>query len=433
MQFVVNIIGIFVLLGLAWGLSKHRQIINWRVVGWGLGLQMFFALFVFVIPAGSRFFLLVNDLVIAVLDSAFEGTYFVFGRLAVGPGATDPYGQASLGFLLAFQALPTIIFFAALMAILYHLGIMNRIIQGFSWLFFRLMKISGAESLSASANIFVGIESALVIRPHLKSMTKSELTTILTVGMATVASSMLAVYILMLRDQFPTIAGHLVSASIMNVPAAIIMSKLLYPETETPETLGLQVKPEHEKAPNLIAAVITGANHGVKLIVGIVALLLAFLGLVALIDKILLLLGGQINMLFNISVDWTLEGLLGYLFYPLTLALGIPSQDATVISKIIGSRAIVTEVTAFQNLSAVLESGIVLEPRTVVVTTYALTGFAHVGSLAIFVGGIAALEPKRLADLSRLGFRALLAATLATLLTAAVAGLFFQEGSVLFG
>ena len=433
MQFVVNIIGIFVLLGLAWGLSKHRQIINWRVVGWGLGLQMFFALFVFVIPAGSRFFLLVNDLVIAVLDSAFEGTYFVFGRLAVGPGATDPYGQSSLGFLLAFQALPTIIFFAALMAILYHLGIMNRIIQGFSWLFFRLMKISGAESLSASANIFVGIESALVIRPHLKSMTKSELTTILTVGMATVASSMLAVYILMLRDQFPTIAGHLVSASIMNVPAAIIMSKLLYPETETPETLGLQVKPEHEKAPNLIAAVITGANHGVKLIVGIVALLLAFLGLVALIDKILLLLGGQINMLFNISVDWTLKGLLGYLFYPLTLALGIPSQDATVISKIIGSRAIVTEVTAFQNLSAVLESGIVLEPRTVVVTTYALTGFAHVGSLAIFVGGIAALEPKRLADLSRLGFRALLAATLATLLTAAVAGLFFQEGSVLFG
>ncbi len=431
MQYFVNIIGIFLLLGIAWGLSRDRRRINWNVLGWGLGLQLIFATFVFIVPIGSRFFLLINDLVLAVLDSAFAGTYFVFGSLAVGPGGTGPGGEPSLGFILITQALPTIIFFAALMGLLYHVGVMNWIIQGFSWLFTRLMRISGAESLSASANIFVGIEASLVIRPHLQKMTRSELTTILTAGMATVASSMLAVYVFMLRDQFPTIAAHLVSASIMNAPAAIIMSKLLYPESEQPETLGLHVKPEYEKEPNFIAAIIASANQGVRLIVGIVTLLIAFLGLVALADKILLLLGNQINALLGIGVDWTLKGLLGYLFYPVTLMLGIPFQDAAVVSKIIGSRAIVTEVTAFQNLAATLQAGTVLQPRTIVVTTYALTGFAHIASLAIFVGGIAALVPDRLKDLSRLGFRALLAATLATLLTAAVAGLFYNPNSIL--
>jgi CNT family concentrative nucleoside transporter len=217
----------------------------------------------------------------------------------------------------------------------------------------------------------------------------------------------------------------------MNAPAAIIMSKLLYPETEIPETLGLQVLPEYEKEPSWIAAIISNANAGVKLLVGIVTLLLAFLGLVALADKILMLLGSQVNALFGLGIDWTLKGLLGYVFYPITLALGIPSSDALIVSKIIGSRAIVTEVTAFQNFAAVLQAGVKLEPRTVVMTTYALTGFAHIASLAIFVGGIAALVPERLKDLSRLGFRALLAATLATLLTAAIAGLFYNPGSAL--
>jgi len=426
MQYLINIFGIFALMGIAWSFSNNRKIVNWHVVGWGLGLQLIFATFVFVLPFGSRFFLLINDVVLAVLDSAYAGTYFVFGPLAVGPG-----GESSIGFILITQALPTIIFFAALMGLLYHFGIMNKLIQSFSWLFTRLMKISGAESLSASSNIFVGIESSLVIRPHIKGMTKSELTTVLTAGMATIASSMLAVYVFMLRDQFPTIAAHLVSASIMNAPAAIIMSKLIYPETEIPETLGTHIKPEYDKEPNFIAAIISSANAGLKLIVGIVTLLLAFLGLVALADKILMLLGSQVNGLFGIGIDWTLKGLLGYIFYPITLLLGIPLQDAGIVSKIIGSRAIVTEVTAFQNLAALLKSGVVLEPRTIVITTYALTGFAHIASLAIFVGGIGALVPERINDLSRLGFRALIAATLATLLTAAMAGLFYNPNSIL--
>lgn len=264
-------------------------------------------------------------------------------------------------------------------------------------------------------------------------MTKSELTTILTTSMATIASSMLAVYIFMLKSKFPTIAGHLVSASIMNAPSAIVFSKLLFPETETPETLGQNVKPAYKKENNFVEAIINGANSGVKLVVGISALLLAFLGLMALVDKIFVFFGGQINSLFVINIDWTLKGLLGYVFYPFTLLIGIPIDEASAIAKIIGERVIVTEVIAFQDLATLIGSGTEISARSVVITTYALTGFAHIASLAIFVGGISALVPDRLKDLSRLGFRALLAATLATLLTACIAGLFYTDTSILMG
>jgi CNT family concentrative nucleoside transporter len=433
MTFLVNLVGIAVLIGLAWLLSNNRRAVSWRVVGGGLGIQLFFALFVFVIPIGATVFLFINDIVLAVLNSATAGTEFVFGRLGVGPGGTTSAGEPSLGFFLAFQALPTVVFFAALVAILYQVGVMTWVIRGFSFVFTKLLRISGAESLSASSNIFVGIESSLVIKPHLKTMTRSELTTILTAGMATVASSMLAVYIMMLKNQFPTIAGHLVSASIMNAPAAIVMSKLLYPEQESPETLGQKVVPHYEKESNLFSAVINGANSGVKLVVGIVALLLAFLGIVALADKILVALGSPINGLFGSEIDFSMRGLLGYIFYPFTLLLGIPFSEAWPIARIIGERAIVTEVTAFQDLAVLIANTPDISPRTVVVATYALTGFAHVASLAIFVGGISALVPSRTKDLSSLGFRALLAATMATLLTATVAGLFYTGDSILMG
>ncbi|MCD6337202.1 MAG: nucleoside transporter, partial [Candidatus Marinimicrobia bacterium] len=216
---LTGLLGIVVLLVLAWAFSKNRRVINWRVVGWGLGLQLLFALFIFVIPAGTKVFMFINKIVLAVLSSASAGTEFVFGALAKGPG-TD----GSLGYFFAFQAMPSIIFFAALIGLLYHLGIMQWVIKGFAWVFTKLMKISGAEALSASANIFVGVESSLIIKPYINKMTKSELNTVLTVGMATVASSMLAVYIMVLHQQFPMIAGHLVSASIMNAPAAIVIS-----------------------------------------------------------------------------------------------------------------------------------------------------------------------------------------------------------------
>lgn len=429
---IMNFLGFFTLLIIAWLLSNNRKIINWRVVFWGLILQIIFAFFIFVIPAGTDFFLLVNRVVLSILDSATAGTTFLFGRLALPPHSVSPSGESSLGFFLALQALPTIIFFAALVGILYYLGIMQKIIQIFAYAFTRLMRISGAESLCAASNIFVGVESALVIRPFLQKMTRSELCTVLTAGMATVASSMLAVYIFMLKAKFPTIAGHLVSASIMNAPSAIVMSKLLLPETGTPETLGQHVRLAYEKENNLITAIINNANSGVKLVVGICALLLAFLGLMALVDKIFVFTGGFLNDWFGIQVDWTLRGLLGYLFYPFTLLIGIPLSDAGAIAKIIGERLIVTEVTAFQDLANLLNSGVSLSPRSVVITTYALTGFAHVASLAIFVGGISALVPERLKDLSQLGFRALLGATLACLMTACIAGFFYTDSSILF-
>lgn len=422
---LTGLLGIVVLLILAWAFSKNRRVINWRVVGWGLGLQLLFALFIFVIPAGTKVFMFINKVVLAVLSSASAGTEFVFGALAKGPGT-----EGSLGYYFAFQAMPSIIFFAALIGLLYHLGIMQWVIKGFAWIFTKLMRISGAESLSASANIFVGVESSLIIKPYINKMTKSELNTVLTVGMATVASSMLAVYIMVLHHQFPTIAGHLVSASIMNAPAAIVMSKLLYPETGKPETLGLKIKPQFDKKNSLFETILDSAQSGVKLIVGIVAMLLAFLGLVALLDKIMILLGTPINGLFHSGIDFSLKGLLGYLFYPITWLIGILPKDVGVISGIIGERVILTEITAFQDLANVIAQGLI-SPRSAVITTYALTGFAHIASVAIFVGGYAALAPKRAGDLSKLGFRALLGATLATLLTASIAGIFYQNVSIL--
>jgi len=427
---LISLIGFVTILLIAWLFSVNRRVVNWHVIVWGIVLEILFASFIFLLPIGTQFFLLVNNVVNGVLDSATYGISFLFGRLGLPPGAVSETGETSIGFILALQAFPTIIFFAALVGILYYLGIMQKVIRAFSYMFTKLMRISGAESLSASSNIFVGVESGLVIKPFLKSMTRSEICTILTAGMATIASSMLAVYIMILRNDFPSIAGHLVSASIMNAPAAIIISKLLYPETETPETLGQNVKPQYEKESNIFEAIINNANSGVKLIVGIAALLLAVLGLMTLLDKIIVFGGSQVNLLFSINIDWTLKGLLGYLFYPLTLVIGVPLEEAWDIAKIIGERLIVTEVTSFQDL-AVLVSTNVISPRSVVITTYALTGFASIASMAIFVGGFSAIAPERIKDISKLGFRALFGATLATLLTASLAGIFFSSSSIL--
>lgn len=430
---LVSLAGIFLLLGFAWICSANKRKMNWRVIIWGTGLQIILAVFIFVIPAGSRIFLFINDIVLKILGSATAGTRFLFGRLALPPGTVNEAGEASLGFYLAFQGLATIIFFAALMGILYYLKIMPALIRGFAYVFTRLMRISGAESLCASSNIFVGSESVLTVRPHLEKMTHSELTTVLTAAMATVASNVLAVYVFSLQEQFPTIAAHLVSASILSAPAALVMSKILMPETDTPETLGLDVKPEYTRESNLIEAIINAAQAGVKLVVGISALLLAFLGIVALIDLIFGGIGGWINNLTGLNINWTLKGLLGYIFYPFTLIIGVPASDAVEISRIIGERTVVTEVTAYQDLAVILGRNVLQHPRSAIICTYALCGFAHVASLAIFVGGIAALAPSRIKDLSKLGPRALLAATLACLMTAAVAGTFFNNSSILLG
>lgn len=430
---LVSFAGIILLMLFAWLLSTDRKVINWRVVFWGVVTQLIFAFFIFVLPAGAKIFLFINDVVVKIIDVASAGTKFLFGRLALPPGTTDEWGGESLGFIFAFQALPTVIFFASLMAVLYYIGVMPWLVRLFSKVFTKLMRVSGAESLCTSSNIFVGIESATTIQPYLMKMTRSELCTILTAGMATIASSVLAIYVLMLQKEFPTIAGHLVSASFLSAPAAIVMSKLLLPETEKPETLGMDIMPYYERESSVIEATINGANAGLKLAAGIVALLIAFLGLVALIDFIFVGVGIKLNNLLGFQIDWSLKGLLGYVFYPFTLMIGVPPSDAVEIAKIIGERAIVTEAKSYMDLAELLAAGALKDPRSAFLAAYALCGFAHVASLAVFVGGIAALVPERTRDLSAVGPRALLAATLACLMTASVAGTFFNKGSILLG
>ncbi|OGD15489.1 MAG: nucleoside transporter [Candidatus Aminicenantes bacterium RBG_16_66_30] len=430
---LVSFAGIFVLAGVAWLFSSDRKTVNVRVLFWGIGLQLLVAFFIFVVPAGTKVFLWVNDAVTAVLATATAGTKFVFGRLALAPGTTNAAGETSLGYFLAFQGLPTIIFFAALLGALYYLRIMPFFVRLFARIFSRSMRISGAEALSVSANIFVGVESALVVRPHLKDMTRSELGTIITAGMGTIASTVLAMYVLMLQKAIPTIAGHLVSASFIAAPASIVMAKLVMPETEKPLTLGVDVKPHYEREDNLMMAIINGAGEGLKLLGGIVALLIAFIGLLALVNLGLGWAGGLVNGLLGWHVEWSVEALLGYLFYPLTLVMGVAPSDALPVAKILGDRTILTEVFSYGRLSELMAAGALKDPRSAIIASYALCGFAHVASLAIFIGGTGALVPTRVRDISRIGFRALLAATLACLMTGAVAGTFYTGSSVLFG
>lgn len=430
---LVSFFGIFIIAGFAWLLSANRKVVNWRVVFWGIGLQFLFAFFVFVVPVGTKFFLFVNRVVITLLDSASAGTRFVFGRLALPQGTTGETGETSLGSILAFQGLSTIIFFAALIGALYYLGIMPFFVRLFARVFTRLMRVSGAESLCVSSEIFVGVESSLVVRPHLAEMTRSELTTILTAGMSTIASTVLAVYVFLLQKEIPAIAGHLVSASFLAAPATLVISKLLMPELEIPKTLGVDIKPYYEKEENLILAIINGAGNGLRLLGGIITLLLAFLGLLAMLDLVLGFFGGYLNSWLGWNLDWSFKTFLGYIFYPFTLIAGVPPADALSIARVVGERTVATEVASFQHLSQLLAQNALQYPRSALVASYAICGFAHIASVAIFVGGIGALVPSRYKDLSRLAFRALLAATLVGLMTAAVAGTFFTGSSILLG
>ncbi|MFH0879760.1 MAG: nucleoside transporter C-terminal domain-containing protein, partial [Lentisphaerota bacterium] len=350
---------------------------------------------------------------------------FCFGPLAIPPGH-----EGSLGFILISQGLPTIIFFASLMQVLYFLRIMPFIIKAFSRFSTRFMGVSGVESLCTASNIFVGIESAATILPYLKKATRSEICTILTAGMATIASSVLGLYVLMLQGNFPQIAGHLVSASFLSAPAALIMSKLLLPETGQPETLGLVVEPHYEHDSNIVEAAINGATAGGKLMLGVITMLMAFLGLAALINLGLDGLTGRLNIWLGLHLSLRLENLLAYLFYPFTLLIGVPPSDAFEVARLLGIRSIMTEIPAYQHLDQLVASGALHSGRSAVLASYALCGFAHLPGVAIFIGGLAALAPNQTQTLSQVAFRALAAATLACLMTAAIAGVFYGHGSL---
>ena len=369
----ISAAGLLFFIGFLILFSRSRRSISPRVIIWGIALQVIFALFVFLVPFGSKCFLILNDVTMQVIEGAFEGIRFLFGPLALSPGK-----PGSIGFILAFQALPSIIFFAALMELLYYVGIMERLIAVFARIFVKVMGISGAESLCASAQIFLGIESNLTIRPYLKEMTKSELMVVMTTGMATIASSVLGFYVIILSGIFPTAAGHLISASILLAPAAIIAAKMIFPETGSPLTKGKVVSVEYQKAGNPIEAIINGSMTGVKMVVGIAALLIAFIGLVAVFDSGLAYLGKLIgSAAFGRPLDLTLNTILGYIFYPFTVAMGVPLEDAPEIARILGERIIMTEVKSYQDLSILVKAGKIVHPRSVFIATYALCGFAH--------------------------------------------------------
>lgn len=412
----VSLVGFLIFAGIAWLLSSNRREIAWKTIAWGVTLQLLIGLIIFRLPISHRILLWLNDAVLVLLNASKSGSVFLFGPLAASPGESG-----SIGFILVFQVLPVVIFFSAFTSMLYHLRVLQIFVRLFARLFHRTMKISGAESLSSAANIFVGIESALVVRPYLEKMTRSELLLVLTTGMATVASSTLGVYVAFLTGVFPQIAGHLISASVLAIPASVVVGKLLIPETETPETLAA-VPPEDEssRSKNLISAIIQGAMDGLKLAAGISALLIAILGLVALVDELL----GVGSSWLGMGEPLSFVRILSWCFYPFAFLLGLQTSDVPMAARLLSERVILTEVFSYNHLAQAISSGQITDPRTVVILSYALCGFAHVAAMAIFVGGTAALAPSRRDDLASLGLRALLAATLATLMTGCVAGMF---------
>ena len=429
---LVSLSGLFLFLLLSWVISENRKNVNFRTVLSGIGLMFIFAIFIFLVPFGPKVFLFLNNVFLVFLNASGAGAEFLFGPLALPPGAADAGGSKSIGFILAFQVFPVIIFFSAIMSVLYYYGIMQKVIKAFSIIFTKFMKTSGAESLVVASNIFVGIESAFTVRPYINNMTRSELCMILTAGMATVSSSVMGLYVFILQGEFPTIAAHLISASLLSAPAAIVISKILVPETEKAETAGLNVEPAYDRESGVIEAVIKGSESGVRMIVGIAALLVAVLGIVKLFDLGTVNIGHYINLFLDINIDWSLKSLLGYVFYPFTLMIGIPLDDALKISGVIGERLVVTEVVSYQDLAKLIKDGQITNHRTIVVTSYALCGFAHFASMAIFVGGISALAPKRTSDIAKLGIKALIAATMACMITACIAGMFYTPDFSLF-
>ncbi len=432
----VSLFGLLVFAVLAWAVGGFHRPVPWRTVS-GSGLLMVgFGVLVFLVGPTRRLLVWLNDLVVTFLGASRTGAEFLFGPLALNPGESTASGETSVGFILATQVLPAVIFFAALMAAFYHLGIIQPLIRLLARLFRRTLQLSGAEALAGASNIFVGVESATTVRPYLERMTRSELLTLLTCAMSTVASTTMALYVFFLERSFPQIAGHLLSASVLSIPAAVLVSKLMLPETGTPLTLGaLPPMGEGERHGNTMAALAAGSWDGLKLAAGIATLLIAVLGIVGVIDVVLgkaaaLVIGGGAGTAGAAPIS--LQTILGWIFTPVAWLLGIEGGDLRQTGMLLGQRIIMTEVVAYRELGAMMAAG-TLAPRTLMVVSYALCGFAHVASLGIFIGGISALAPAKRNDLAALGLRALIGSTLATLMTGALAGLFYHGQQGLIG
>ncbi|MFQ6604604.1 MAG: NupC/NupG family nucleoside CNT transporter [Fidelibacterota bacterium] len=398
-----GLLGILILLAIAYGLSMNRKAIDLRLVVWGLSLQILFALLILKTPFGQPFFSVINTVVNKLLSFSDAGSDFLFKSFRYG--TVEP---PLLNF--AFRVLPTIIFFSSLMAVFYHLGWMQIVVKGVARIMQNTLKTSGSETLSVSANIFVGqTEAPLLIRPFVATMTKSELMAVMTGGFATVAGGVMAIYVKMLSD-IPNIAGHLMAASIMSAPAAMVIAKIIYPETEVSQTAGdLNINVE-TTSDNSMEALATGATDGLKLAANVGAMLIAFVAIVALINSVLGLAG------------LSLEKIFGWVFSPLAWCMGAPWKEAPLLGTLMGEKIVLTELIAYADLSN-LRTEQLLSTRTATIASYALCGFANFASIGIQMGGIGGIAPSRRKDLARLGLKAMIGGALASWLTASIAGI----------
>ena len=426
----IGLLGVAAILCIAWLMSYDRARIRWRLVAAGLGLQAAFGWLVLKTTPGRWFFESVGGVVNGLLGFTLEGARFIFGNLVqptvpvgtpqAGGGLDAAAGfVASTGALFAFAVLPTIIFFSSLMSVLYHLGVMQQVVKGLAWVMQRTLHTSGAETLSASGNIFLGqTEAPLLIKPFVNTLTKSELITVMVGGFATVAGGVMAAYVLMLQDLFPNIAGHLLAASVMNAPAGLFLSKMIRPETDVPLSRdSLHVTVERPDA-NVVEAAASGAAVGVQLALNVGAMLMAFIALIAMVNFGIGWLGGLAG-----AQGLTLQGIFGTVLRPLAWVMGVPWADTQYVGGLMGLKTVLNEFVAYAQLGRDLGAGVAISPRSAVIATYALLGFANFSSIGIQIGGIGGLAPARRSDLARLGLRAMVAGNLAAFLSATLAGM----------
>ena len=401
---MIGLLGVFVLLGIAYCLSNNKSKINYKLVGWGLTIQILFAILILKSPIGKPVFSYLDKIITKLISFSNAGSDFLFKSFIPDVG----FHVGLINF--AFRALPTIIFFSGLMAVMYHLGIIQFIVKWIAKFMQKTMGTSGSETLSVSANIFVGqTEAPLMVRPFIANMTKSELMAVMTGGFATAAGGVLALYVMWLSD-IPGIAGHLLAASVMSAPAALVIAKIIYPETDESETMGdLKIEVKKTDA-NSLDALGRGATEGLKLAANVAAMLVAFVSVVAMIN---FLLGG---------LDTSLQEIMGLFFKPLAWTMGVPWSEAEIMGTLMGEKLALTELIAYNDLRIVASSGQISE-RTAIIASYALCGFANFGSIGIQIGGLGSIAPNRRSDLAKLAFKAMIGGALASWITASIAGI----------
>ncbi len=442
-----GILGMVVLLGICFLLSNDRKNIDWRLVGGGIFLQLILAILILKVPIVYAGFDLIADAFVQLLSFTDEGAKFLFGdtwynevwaeKVVYNPDGTVEKVPYQLGFMFAFKVLPTIVFFSAFSAILYYLGILQKIIFVFAWMMSKIMRMSGAESIAAAANVFIGqTEAPLVIKPYLEKMTKSEIMCLMTGGMATIAGGVFALFVIFLGEQY---AIHFLTASIISAPAAIVAAKMLFPEANR-EAINRDLSvPKDKLGRNLLDAISLGTTDGIKLAVNVGAMLLVFIALVAFGNAILTWIGG----VFQINDDIArvtggrfdtlcLEYMLGLVFAPIAWLLGTPSEDVLIVGQLLGKKTVINEVVAYADLAGIQSAAeTVLQPKSVIIATYALCGFANFSSIGIQIGGIGAIAPSQRETLTQLGIKALIGGTIACFLTAIIAGIIVGNSSLM--